>query len=342
MCVPTTILSTTLIQRQTLDQISTKAVKNDREEYDDYHLHFARRKAILKAFPEVKKLYGFDTRTQYIAYFAIVSQLTLAYLCRDSWSLALFFGVTIGPYIDAFVLVLIHEATHFMVFAKPAHNRLLSIFTNMVMCIPISEIFKQHHGTHHMKLGTEHSDVDIPTQFEIDFVGNSSVKKFLWLFFNMFFLPIRSFKKLDTSVNSFLILNWVVCIGFGILAFFYSLPSFCFLLGSALLSQGFHPANARMLQRHLYNGDETVKRNPMEPYTYSYYGSFNAYFLNVGYHVEHHDFHQIPWTRLPELTKIAGEEWYPSNRSYKSRGMADLINFVINPTVDLSCFGGDH
>lgn len=133
----------------------------------DYVLHRERRDAILKEHPEIRKLYGNDPGMAYYAYALVVLMLSLAWICRNSYILAVLLSLGPGPYLDAGVLVLIHEATHFLVFEKPYANRLLGIFTNMVMCIPLSEVFKQHHGTHHMMLGSIDKDVDVPYEFEI-------------------------------------------------------------------------------------------------------------------------------------------------------------------------------
>lgn len=204
------------------------------------------------------------------------------------------FVVFVGPFLDAIVLTLIHESTHFLVFRKPSYNRLFAIFVNSVMIMPIAEIFRQHHWQHHKTLGDPEFDVDVPMPEEVRFVGTSSIRKALWLAFNMIILPVRSFKKLPVYVDNYLILNWIVCIGFGIICFFTNFKMFVYFILSTLASQGLHPANARQLQRHLYDGDK-LTQDPTMPPTYSYYGVGNNFTLNVGYHQEHHDFPRIPY-----------------------------------------------
>jgi sphingolipid 4-desaturase/C4-monooxygenase len=306
----------------------------------DVEVHKRRQRAILAEQPGVKKLYGYDRRTQYYAYGVIVAQLVLAYLCRGSFARAVVLGCTLGPYVDAMALCFIHEATHMLVFATPMYNRLLSIATNMVMVMPLSEIFKQHHSAHHKNLGDDSYDVDVPTAFEVKLVGNSSLGKAVWLTFNMIILPVRSLSRLPVHTDRYLVLNWVVCLSFGAASFAYSRSAFLFLILSLLQSQGLHPANTRQVQEHLYDGDAATRASDddLRAPTYSYYGRQNAITLRVGMHTEHHDFPRIPWTRLPALRATAGEKWYPSTRAHASRGFSSLLNFVLNPRISLADF----
>ena len=57
--------------------------------------------------------------------------------------------------------------------------------------------------------------------------------------------------------------------------------------------------SARWLQEHFAFGPDQG--------TFDYYGPLNTLALNIGYHNEHHDFHEIPWTRLPKLKAMAPE-----------------------------------
>ena len=74
-----------------------------------------------------------------------------------------------------------------------------------------------------------------------------------------------------------------------------------FMLLSTFLAGSLHPLSGRFLSEHLLltEGQET----------YSYYGKFNNVLWQIGRHVEHHDFPSIPFTKLPELTEIAGKHY---------------------------------
>ena len=67
--------------------------------------------------------------------------------------------------------------------------------------------------------------------------------------------------------------------------------------------------------------------------TYSYYGPLNKLSFNVGYHTEHHDLVTIPWSRLPEVRRIA-PEFYDGRHAYTS-WTALLARFVRDPEITL-------
>jgi len=143
-------------------------------------------------------------------------------------------------------------------------------------------------------------------------------------------------------------LNWVACLSFSSSVLYLSKPAFVYLLLGMVLSQSMHPANARQVQRHikLYSKGDEIKASDDVPLhkwklnTFSYYGGLNFLTLNVGYHVEHHDFGNVAWTKLPELRRIAGEKWYPDEGAYHTRGMTEIFAFVLNPKITLADYAG--
>ncbi|KAG0440374.1 Sphingolipid delta(4)-desaturase DES1 [Dictyocoela muelleri] len=83
---------------------------------------------------------------------------------------------------------------------------------------------------------------------------------------------------------------------------FYKLFSFraiIYLSLSSWLGYSIHPCAAHLIQEHF------TFRDGQE--TYSYYGSLNAIFMNIGYHNEHHDFAAVPWESLPKIRETAPE-----------------------------------
>lgn len=317
----------------------------------DAELHKRRRQEIQNEFPEVRKLVGADSRTQYFAYALVIIQISVAYIVRDSYIGAIVLGSIISPYMDFAVLTLIHEVSHSLVFGYPFYDRLLGIFTNTVFMAPVSEVFRQHHNIHHRHLGDVTKDVDVPGEREMKAIGNSTVLKTFWLILSVFILPIRSMKKLPVHWSFMMALNWIVCLSFTFTTFYLSKPAFIYLILGMVWSQSMHPANARQVQRHikLYSDedgagkDKETEDTPIHKRkmnTFSYYGGLNFLTLNVGFHVEHHDFGNIAWSRLPELKRIAGEKWYPTNAGYKSRGFKEIFAFILNPKISLADYAG--
>ena len=85
-----------------------------------------------------------------------------------------------------------------------------------------------------------------------------------------------------------------------------------YLLACIFLSIGPHPAAMHILAEHfeyMYHLE-----------TYDYLGWWNIPNLNIGYHIEHHDFPTMPWYNLPKLRKAAPEfyEHYPKHTNYFS------------------------
>lgn len=97
--------------------------------------------------------------------------------------------------------------------------------------------------------------------------------------------------------------NWVTSFGALLLVGTgWGAPSALYLLLSSLLVAFGPPTfGARRLSEHF-----PVRQG--QP-TNSYYGPLNALSFDVGYHVEHHDFPNIPWTRLRRLEALAREEY---------------------------------
>ncbi|MDP2311976.1 MAG: fatty acid desaturase [Pseudomonadota bacterium] len=285
--------------------------------------HRRRRREILARHPEVATLQGHDLTQTWITVLVVAGQLAIAWAMQRygaPWWLVVAGAYVVGAVANHWSGVVMHEATHNL--AAPGGNlpnRIVGLFANLPVVVPSAMSFRRYHLDHHTWLGVERLDNDLPLRREVQLVGTSTFRKLLWLFFySLFAVFARDFFRrpnrwevLGVLIQAALV-TWVIAaIGWVGLAY---------LLLSTLFAFGAHPIAGHFVQEHyLSHGAQE---------TYSYYGPLNLLTFNMGYHVEHHDFMNIPGSRLPALHAMAPEFYAPlvSHRSWTRTLLAFLTD----------------
>ena len=143
--------------------------------------HRSRRKAILKAHPEVRKLMGHTRATAPLVGLVLAIQLTTALSLRNTHPLSLkflFFAYAIGGTCNQNIFLAIHEITHNLAFRKILPNKLLAMVANLAIGVPYAMAFKGYHIEHHKFLGEDGIDTDLPSKFEAIVLNNVAGKTF--------------------------------------------------------------------------------------------------------------------------------------------------------------------
>lgn len=234
----------------------------------------------------------------------------------------------VGAVANHSLWTLIHELTHSAVFENPDLNLLFHLIANLPIIFPSAISFKFFHGLHHSHLNEAYGDPDLPGPMENKIFGSSAIGKATWL---AFFFIIQSFRVLRYSpkwgsLGKWLAANWVVQLAFNAAAIYYlGWKGFGYMTLSSIFSIGLHPVGARWVAEHY------SLHPPQE--TYSYYGPFNFFCFNIGYHNEHHDFPLIPWNNLPKVKALAPEHY--DNLWHHTSYVRLLIDFITNPGFTL-------
>jgi sphingolipid 4-desaturase/C4-monooxygenase len=258
--------------------------------------HQGRRTALLERTPQLRALFGYDRRTIAVTVAVAVTQLGLAWAVagRPWWAVvAAAYGV--GAILSHWLGQTIHETAHNLAARTRLANRALAWFANAPMALPIAETFHRYHQEHHAFLGVEGKDTDLPLPWEVRNI-RGPLRKALWLALYplVYFARGAVYAKRSNRAE---VLNFLAVAAFNVLLWKVMGPSALLYLGlSTYFGHGPHPVAGHFLHEHyLYApGQET----------YSYYGPLNAVTFNVGYHVEHHDFMNIPGWRLPEYRAL--------------------------------------
>jgi sphingolipid delta-4 desaturase len=163
------------------------------------------------------------------------------------------------------------------------------------MVLPIAETFHRYHLEHHAFLGVEGRDSDLPLPWEVRNI-RGPLRKAAWLALYPLVYFARGAVYAQRS-NRAEVLNALLVIAVNVAIWKTLGPLALLYLGlSTYFGHGPHPVAAHFLHEHYLfaPGQET----------YSYYGPLNAVTFNVGHHVEHHDFMNIPGWRLPEYRAL--------------------------------------
>lgn len=288
--------------------------------------HNLRRIAILAKHPEIKQLFVKEPMTFVWVIYIHLFQLFSCYVisCYDfSWPVIVVAAFFIGAIPNHALYVLIHDITHFTVLNSLRANQMLAIFANLPQIIPSAVSFGRYHRDHHSNFGDILNDPDIPTVGEVKFF-NTWYKRLFYVMFMPIFYALRPYFKKPKSPSGMELFNIFCSFLYGsAIAYFFSAKALAYLTLGTLFGLSINPIGGHLIGEHyeFFKGQDS----------YSYYGWMNIINFNVGLHVEHHDFPNIPWSKLPQVRKIAPEFYdnLPQLHSYFDA----LFKYVFDSTM---------
>ncbi len=288
--------------------------------------HFDRRKQIMKAYPAVKKLFGIDRSLKFKTLGLVGIQLSIpVWLLPESPWLYGLLVFLVGATISHILFLAIHEITHDLAFKKKSWNNILAIVANFPLVFPYAMAFRHYHGEHHWHQGKEGIDTDIPTESEA-LIFRGFIGKLFWLINQILFYAIRPLVVYPQKPTGWQIVNFLAQAGFMVIFYFLAgWSGILYLTLSIFIAGGLHPIAGHFIAEHY------VFKEGQE--TYSYYGPLNLITFNVGYHNEHHDFPNIPGSRLPRLRALASD-YYDHLYSHRSWSRV-LWKFISDRSIGL-------
>src|SRR5215831_11342086 len=154
--------------------------------------HRLRTKQILKQHPEIRNLIGKNPLSFWIIFSLVTIQISLSVLLANQpWWLILVVAYLVGAFIDHALFVMIHEATHKLIFKNKDANRLAGILANVPQIFPSAISFERYHIKHHSFQGIHELDADLPNRWEARLINNYFVGKVIWLLFYPLFQVFR-------------------------------------------------------------------------------------------------------------------------------------------------------
>ncbi|KAJ1631528.1 sphingolipid Delta4-desaturase-domain-containing protein [Pavlovales sp. CCMP2436] len=204
--------------------------------------HAARRKQILKKYPEVSKLMGPEPRTKWIVLALVTAQVALSVCLRGaSWPVYVLTTYVVGATITHALFLAIHELSHNLGAKRPEANRLISMVANFPILIPYCVTFKQYHIEHHKSQGVDGVDADIPARLEAR-IFQGKMGKTLWCLSQIGFYALRPMMIKSQTPGLAHAINLAVQIAFDVaLVSVFGWAPFRYMAACAILAGSIHP-----------------------------------------------------------------------------------------------------
>jgi sphingolipid delta-4 desaturase len=318
--------------------------------------HAQRKKAIMKAHPEIAQLQGTDWKTFPLAciYAAVFTVLGI-WACQYSWWIQLILAYTVGGYCAFCASVLGHDGVHGL-----AGGGAINDLTCIIGFLPgfigaMGQFFKVEHIWHHsvvvdrvVRFGPQHSNF-FKKLFVVTLTYAVVVAAFAVLSALMLIqmtvhailhllgkrktlfptqTRIPAFSRFPHGLHGWMYFNLVLSLVYeGVQLYYFGYGPVLFRLISCVISNGPSPLGMRNVQEHYY-------QRKGQPTTSVYAGLVNTLTFNIGFHVEHHDFSTIPCMRLPKIREIAPEHY---NTLFAYRSYTEVLTrFFTDPGIPLN------
>ena len=289
--------------------------------------HVQRARDLIKRHPNVRELFGPYRLSALCAAAVVAFQLLVAYALRDAhWLGVVVAAYVVGAFASHSLFVLIHDASHNLILDGTRANRLVGMLCNVGQGFPSAMSFRTYHLLHHFHLDEYDYDADLAFHWEAKFVGNSPVRKALWLLVFGAIETVRPLRIRGQFTDAWMVANVLFILVVDALIWEYcGTAGLAYMLMSTFFGVGLHPLGARWIQEHytFVKGQET----------YSYYGILNRLAFNIGYHNEHHDLVKVPWVYLPKVKRMA-PEFYDHLFAHRSLTYV-LFQWLFNRDLDL-------
>ena len=290
-------------------------------------IHTRRRKDILQRYPEVKALFGAYPLSALLLVSLVALQWAVAWLLREqTWYVMVLVAYLLGAVINHALYVLMHEATHNLIFTTAVFNKICGLICDFALIVPSAMSFRKYHLLHHRHLNEMRMDPDVVSPLEGSMIGHGALRKALWLALFSVSQALRPLKIPHQSVvDPWMLGNIALQMGVNYVLWLHlGWRGLLYLCSSTFFALGLHPLGGRWIQEH-YDVLGTHQE------TYSYYGPLNRVMLNMGFHNEHHDFPMIAWHRLPQLYHMA-PEFYQTLFAYQSYTRL-LLTFIVDKNI---------